>query len=167
MKLICWLDLKTHYLFSVFLVSGRNSQSTQSTIIRNTKIPSLQSTFQKAQKSDDEEPTEPTTQTSNKRKATEDLKSDEDDDDDDGAFQRPSFSNAASTSTTQKPVEKPAAISIQPHQSNKRIPDTGFIIFETIAGPKTDLSLLQTSAAKQGAIVKFETETNKNTPNSP
>lgn len=106
------------------------------------------------------------TQTSNKRKATEDLKSDEDDDDD-GGFQRPSFSNAASTSTTQEPVENPATISIQPHQHNKRIPDTGFIIFETIAGPKTDLSLLQTSAAKQGAVVKFETETNKNTPKTP
>lgn len=136
--------------------SGRASQSTQSMISRNTKIPSLQSTFQKAQISDDGKTT---TETNNKRKATDDLH--DDDDDDDNAYQRPSFTNAATTS--QQNVAKPATTNFtQPQQNNKRIPDTGFIIFETIAGPKTDLSILQTSAAKQGAVVKFETEANKN-----
>lgn len=131
---------------------------TQSVISRNTKIPTLQSTFQKAQTSDDDKPT---TETSNKRKADAiDRNSDDDE------YQRPSFSNATPSRHSPEIVIKVTKNPTQPRPQNKRIPDTGFIILETIAGPKSELSIVQTSAAKQGAIVKFDMEVSNNSPNS-
>lgn len=51
----------------------------------------------------------------------------------------------------------------------KRIPDTGFIIYETLGKsdqPQQSVCILQISAAKQGATIKFDMEVSKNVQNS-
>lgn len=91
-----------------------------------------------------------------------------DDDEDDGTFVRPSFS-MDSTSTKQQNEEKiiPAASTFTVKTKHtERIQDTGFIIYETIAQTgQTSSNILQVSAAKQGATVKFDAEACNDLPN--
>lgn len=97
-----------------------------------------------------------------------------DDSDDDGEMVRPCFSmNPSNSSTISEPAPlvtapKPVVDTFQPTpplKFTKRLPNTGFIIYETLAqNSQQGITILQVSAAKQGAIVKCDVEVCKSEP---
>lgn len=91
-------------------------------------------------------------------------KSESDDDNDDGNMLRPSFSMNPSNENEKQNDDiapsEPIQTKPQPLKQTKYIPNTGFIIYETIAlsEQQQSINILQQSAAKQGSIVKFDFE---------
>lgn len=80
---------------------------------------------------------------------------------------RPSFSDGKSKSNevidTRIPFNqnKKLLSSKLPHQM-KRIPNTGFILYEQLTTQCSSINLLQQSAAKQGLAIKYETQAKPN-----
>lgn len=146
-------------MFPCYFSIGRGSQSKTekpiNQILGSKKFPTLQSSFKKQESITNQD--EPTNDDNVKNR----LQQSDDDEDDIGSF-RPSFS-LDSTSTTQQNETKelnPTAVEFSVKTKHtKRIQDTGFIIYEAIAqAGQTSSNILQVSAAKQGATVKFDVE---------
>ncbi|XP_031633357.1 uncharacterized protein LOC116347080 isoform X2 [Contarinia nasturtii] len=130
---------------------GRGSK-TQAT--RSITIPSIESSFRKQESTTNDEPSASTNVNDNnsgKRKRTLD-----DNSDDDGQMARPSFSLNPSTERTEFAPTCPANNIFQskpPFKIIKRLPNTGFIIYETLAqNSQQSISIIQMSAAKQGTV---------------
>lgn len=137
---------------------------------RKTAIPSLQSSFRKQQTSTEDETSASTSSDIKANKTTNQAKSDSDESDD-GTMGRPSFAlNPTKCEPNVKPSHQNQNIAqVQSQQPKKltRIPDTGFIVYETLAQTgQQSINILQMSAAKQGAIVKSDVEVSKTEPNS-
>lgn len=136
-------------------------------------FPSLQSSFRKQEPTTNDESTNSNTNTNeNSEEVAKKRKiapnSDDGDDSDDGTMSRPCFSmNPSYENTKEQPNEETVTQNpIQakpPQKQTKRIPDTGFIIYETVAQTgqqqqQQSINILQTSAAKQGSTVKCDVE---------
>lgn len=160
-------------LIQFFLIKkklGRGSQA-KKTVNQNADqkivFPTLQSSFRKQQTSTEDETSTSSETNTKKQKLIVNLDSDSDD----GEMARPSFTmnplEAVEQSTKtfqQKQIN--TNVRSQP-QKLKRIPDTGFIVYETIAQiGQPSINILQVSAAKQGATVKNDVEVSTTEPNS-
>lgn len=62
--------------------------------------------------------------------------------------------------------QKNSQIQSQQPKQLKRIPDTGFIVYETLAPTQQSVNILQMSAAKQGANVKNDVQVSQTEPNT-
>lgn len=155
--------------FSLSSGTGRGSQATktinQSTSQR-TAFPSLQSSFRKQEPSTNDESTS-STNTNTNENTGDNLKKrkiapQSDEDSDDGDMPRPSFSMNPTYENQNEDIAptKPIQTKSAPLKQTKHIPNTGFIIYETIAmsEQQQSINILQQSAAKQGSIVKCDFE---------
>lgn len=162
------------HLFLYFSL-GRGSQSQAAKPInqnlgKRQAIPSLLSSFKKQESTTDDESANNTNSEniSGKRKR---VQQSDDEDDDNGDLSRPSFSmNPTCTKPSetkyfsQPPPSPPVTVKTKP---TTRVPDTGFIIYETLAGVgQGSGNILQTSGAKQGATVKTDHEPSTEIPNT-
>lgn len=96
---------------------------------------------------------QPSTSSKNNYKRTKLKANMGDNDNDEDAFQRPSFSSNSQALQQESSNELDKHITTH----TNKIPDTGFIIFETLT-ENNDLQILHTSAAKQGTVIKFQFE---------
>lgn len=168
------------FFSEIFTGRGPQSQTTTKPNNQNTQqksaFPSLKSSFTKQQEpTADEIESEATSTNSINRKVSH--KSDSDSDDG-GTFARPSFSMNPSSTTDQKQpdeIEHPAHTTFHSKTlagstaQQRRIPDTGFIIYETLSQndqQQQSINILQVSAAKQGATIKCDVEVGKIHPNT-
>lgn len=171
--------------YNLFFIGkiGRGSQATK-LINQSTghkiAFPSLQSSFRKQETTTNDESTSNTNTVTDDNLKKRKNAPQSDDDSDDGDMPRPSFSMNSSyenPNPNQKPNDdeipsrsgfkqnkdiapnKPIRSKPAPMQT-KRIPDTGFIICETMSDveKQRSISIIQTSAAKQGSIVKCDVE---------
>lgn len=156
---------------------GRGSQSQTTTKPNNqntqqkSAFPSLKSSFTKPQQQSSTEEIEKTSTNA----STTNSKSDSDSDDD-GTMGRPSFaSNPSSTTDQQQPeIHQQTHNTLQSRSmanslQQRRIADTGFIIYETLSQndqQQSSINILQVSAAKQGATIKCDVEVGKIHPNT-
>lgn len=76
----------------------------------------------------------------------------DDNDSDDQALERPSFSHPNSFPKKSRIGNNNGG---GPSTHPKRIPDTGFIIFEQMSDAQGDAHTLNVSAAKQGVAMKY------------
>lgn len=139
-------------------------------------MPSLLGSFVKESTSEDVNSTDRL----NSNDQTKELKSNDEDEnisksridcDDEGDEDlRPSFSmNGDGKSKANEAVDtripfnqnKKLLSSKLPHQM-KRIPNTGFILYEQLTTQCSSVNLLQQSAAKQGLVIKYETQAKPN-----
>lgn len=160
---------------------GRGSQSQTTTKPNNqnaqqkSAFPSLKSSFTKQQSSSEE--TEIASTNTNKLA----NKSDSESSDDGGSMARPSFAlNPSTTTEQQQPEIQQQQQQQQTHNTfqsksmanssqQRRIADTGFIIYETLSQndqQQSSINILQVSAAKQGATIKCDVEVGKSHPNT-
>lgn len=88
--------------------------------------------------------------------------------DSEGEMVRPSFSmHPPNSNKNEQAIDRKQKCTVQIKPSTKcfkRIPDTGFIVYETLAQQPSN-NILQVSAAKQGATIKCDTEVCKTDPN--
>lgn len=161
--------------FHLFKNIGRGSQSQPSkpnNQITSQKfaIPSLQSSFRKQQSSTGDETS---TSTSTTTTTNSQIADKSDSDSDDGQMSRPSFSmNPPNTNQSNEIIDRNPPNAFQPKPATRqlqRIPDTGFIVYETLpqhGQQQLSNNIIQVSAAKQGATVKSDVEVCKNEPNT-
>lgn len=154
------VKLKTNF---IRLNLGRGPQTkqqstsfNQSTSFSKTSIMSLKNSFVKSEASNEEkdEEEQPVATTSNQQS-----------DSDDGEMPRPSFSMKTTTDNKQAEISSHSPFDVST-KNLKRIPDTGFIVYETLGKQQQSICILQMSAAKQGATVKFDMEVSKKVQNA-
>lgn len=137
---------------------------------QKTAFPSLQSSFRKQQTSTEDETSTSTSSDIKADKQTNQAKSDSDESDD-GTMGRPSFSlnppQCEPNEIISHQNQNVAQVQSQHPKQLTRVPDTGFIVYETLAQTgQQSINILQMSAAKQGAIVKSDVEVSKTEANS-
>lgn len=148
----------------MYIGRGTKTQATQpnnqSTIQQKT-FPSLKSSFRKQEPT--ASATHDTTNKNDEKKSKKHKMIESDDDIADDQMPRACFSmNPSNPTQNEQPIpqiQKNTAQSNQALRTMKRIPNTGFIIFETFnqISPQSN-NILQMSAAKQGATVKCDVE---------
>lgn len=169
---------KQKFFIKIFYLSGilgRGSKANNQITSKKIAFPLLQSSFTKPASTDNEETenTTTTTSTSAKTDTSQEQKMSikSDSDSDDGEMVRPSFASSSSVSkpNNENSQQKPQ-ITVQTKLTNlKRVPNTGFIVYETLpqnGQQQQSINILQMSAAKQGATVKFDFEVSRRVPNT-
>lgn len=107
---------------------------------------------------------QPSTSTNNNNKPTKRKTNNDGNNSDEEAFKRPSFSYNSQSMEQKTSIELDSDSDEHITTHAKKIPDTGFIIFETLT-ETNDLQILHTSAAKQGTVIKFQIVPDDKNPN--